>query len=212
MVLSPHVRPVSGAIGVPQLQHRCGPQSVQRLRASTSKALSHHRDDKRRVHPVTLLTSVEESDTSSTVEPDFHMVCGYGRRNLVLSVFGGGLAAVTHIPAHLLNSGAQLSLNSVSYSPALLMMLPQGVASVEAAETAVFTEFKTYPEFTTTPSGLQFRDVRIGEGTSAERGKKVPGVQVVVDWAGYTIHLGRIIEAKLLTKGGAFGGDEGNLL
>jgi hypothetical protein len=81
------------------------------------------------------------------------------------------------------------------------------VGRVDAAEKQVFTDFQTYPDFTSTPSGLQYRDVRIGEGTPAEFGQKV-----VVDWAGYTIHLGRIIEAKLLTKGGAFGGDEGNLL
>lgn len=35
---------------------------------------------------------------------------------------------------------------------------------------------------------------------------------MVVDWDGYTIHLGRIIEAKMLTKGGAFQADESMLL
>lgn len=35
---------------------------------------------------------------------------------------------------------------------------------------------------------------------------------MVVDWAAYTVHRGSVVQAKLLTKGGAFEGDDGALL
>ena len=75
------------------------------------------------------------------------------------------------------------------------------------AEEKVFNQFPLQPGFRETSSGLQFLDVRLGEGAPSKVGGKV-----VCDWAGYTIHLGRIIEAKRLTKGGAFSGDDNDLL
>lgn len=40
----------------------------------------------------------------------------------------------------------------------------------------------TYPDYTTTNSGLQYQDIRVGEGAAPQAGQTV-----VVDWAGYTI-------------------------
>mmetsp|Transcript_28646 Transcript_28646/g.91370 ORF Transcript_28646/g.91370 Transcript_28646/m.91370 type:complete len:263 (-) Transcript_28646:17-805(-) len=61
--------------------------------------------------------------------------------------------------------------------------------------------------FSSTANGLRYLDMRVGEGTETEVGKRV-----VVDWDGFTIHLSHVIEAKLLAKGGAFQGDDTNLL
>ncbi|EWM25288.1 Peptidyl-prolyl cis-trans isomerase, FKBP-type [Nannochloropsis gaditana] len=57
-----------------------------------------------------------------------------------------------------------------------------------------------YPDFSQTPSGLQYKDVREGKGNSPTVGDRV-----VMDWEGYTIgYYGRPFEAKGKTKGGAF--------
>ncbi|KAG2239570.1 hypothetical protein Bca52824_091630 [Brassica carinata] len=61
-----------------------------------------------------------------------------------------------------------------------------------------------YPDYTETPSGLQYKDLRVGTGRIPKKGEKV-----VVDWDGYTIgYYGRIFEARNKTKGGSFEGDE----
>lgn len=61
-----------------------------------------------------------------------------------------------------------------------------------------------YPDYTETESGLQYKDLRIGEGPSPKVGDTV-----VVDWDGYTIgYYGRIFEARNKTKGGSFEGDD----
>ncbi|CAA7405155.1 unnamed protein product [Spirodela intermedia] len=61
-----------------------------------------------------------------------------------------------------------------------------------------------YPDYTETPSGLQYKDLRVGEGPTAKIGE-----MVVVDWDGYTIgYYGRIFEARNKTKGGSFEGDD----
>ncbi|KAF5194586.1 Peptidylprolyl isomerase [Thalictrum thalictroides] len=62
----------------------------------------------------------------------------------------------------------------------------------------------SYPDYTETASGLQYKDLRPGKGPSPKMGETV-----VVDWAGYTIgYYGRIFEARNKTKGGSFEGDE----
>jgi len=86
-------------------------------------------------------------------------------------------------------------------------LLPASESREALAEEKVFNQFPLQPGFRETSSGLQFLDVRLGEGAPSKVGGKV-----VCDWAGYTIHLGRIIEAKRLTKGGAFSGDDNDLL
>ncbi|XP_038882552.1 peptidyl-prolyl cis-trans isomerase FKBP19, chloroplastic [Benincasa hispida] len=61
-----------------------------------------------------------------------------------------------------------------------------------------------YPDYTETESGLQYKDLRKGEGPSPKVGDTV-----VVDWDGYTIgYYGRIFEARNKTKGGSFEGDD----
>ncbi|XP_020106368.1 peptidyl-prolyl cis-trans isomerase FKBP19, chloroplastic [Ananas comosus] len=62
-----------------------------------------------------------------------------------------------------------------------------------------------YPDYTETNSGLQYKDLRVGNGPFPKIGETV-----VVDWDGYTIgYYGRIFEARNKTKGGSFeGGDK----
>ncbi|KAM6570591.1 hypothetical protein CsatB_018576 [Cannabis sativa] len=61
-----------------------------------------------------------------------------------------------------------------------------------------------YPDYTQTESGLQYKDLRVGEGPTPKMGDTV-----VVDWDGYTIgYYGRIFEARNKTKGGSFEGDD----
>jgi len=61
-----------------------------------------------------------------------------------------------------------------------------------------------YKDFSLTPSGLQYKDVRIGTGNSPNDGDRI-----VVDWEGYTIgYYGRIFESKNKVKGGAFENDK----
>ncbi|XP_024020931.1 peptidyl-prolyl cis-trans isomerase FKBP19, chloroplastic isoform X2 [Morus notabilis] len=61
-----------------------------------------------------------------------------------------------------------------------------------------------YPDYTETESGLQYKDLRLGDGPGPKRGDTV-----VVDWDGYTIgYYGRIFEARNKTKGGSFEGDD----
>ncbi|KAL8106486.1 peptidyl-prolyl cis-trans isomerase FKBP19, chloroplastic [Apium graveolens] len=61
-----------------------------------------------------------------------------------------------------------------------------------------------YPDYVETNSGLQYKDLRVGNGTTPKKGD-----MVVVDWDGYTIgYYGRIFEARNRTKGGSFEGDD----
>ncbi|XP_027349743.1 peptidyl-prolyl cis-trans isomerase FKBP19, chloroplastic isoform X2 [Abrus precatorius] len=61
-----------------------------------------------------------------------------------------------------------------------------------------------YPDYTETESGLQYKDLRPGNGPKPNIGETV-----VVDWDGYTIgYYGRIFEARNKTKGGSFEGDD----
>ncbi|KAL5979678.1 hypothetical protein ACLOJK_019589 [Asimina triloba] len=57
-----------------------------------------------------------------------------------------------------------------------------------------------YTDYTETKSGLQYKDLRVGIGSTPKMGETV-----VVDWDGYTIgYYGRIFEARNKTKGGSF--------
>lgn len=61
-----------------------------------------------------------------------------------------------------------------------------------------------FPDYTETTSGLQYKDLRVGDGPTPKAGETV-----VVDWDGYTIgYYGRIFEARNKTKGGSFVGDD----
>ena len=65
-----------------------------------------------------------------------------------------------------------------------------------------------YPDFERTSSGLQYKDMKLGNDDAATyEGKS--GKTAVVDWDGYTIgYYGRPFEARNKSKGGAFTGDE----
>ncbi|GLI65251.1 hypothetical protein VaNZ11_008738 [Volvox africanus] len=61
----------------------------------------------------------------------------------------------------------------------------------------------TYKDYTMTPSGLQFQDLKVGEGAAPQ-----PGDTVIVDWDGYTIgYYGRPFEARNKPKGSSFSGE-----
>ncbi|GAV80793.1 FKBP_C domain-containing protein [Cephalotus follicularis] len=64
-----------------------------------------------------------------------------------------------------------------------------------------------YPDYTETDSGLQYKDLRVGNGPKPKMGETV-----LVNWDGYTIgYYGRIFEARNKTKGGSFEGDDKDL-
>ncbi|XP_020593096.1 peptidyl-prolyl cis-trans isomerase FKBP19, chloroplastic isoform X2 [Phalaenopsis equestris] len=61
-----------------------------------------------------------------------------------------------------------------------------------------------YLDYIETQSGLQYKDLREGDGPKPKMGEIV-----VVDWDGYTIgYYGRIFEARNKTKGGSFEGED----
>ncbi|KAG2453336.1 hypothetical protein HYH02_001560 [Chlamydomonas schloesseri] len=58
-------------------------------------------------------------------------------------------------------------------------------------------------DYVTTPSGLQYQDIKEGSGSSPQRGDTV-----VIDWDGYTIgYYGRPFEARNKPKGSSFNDD-----
>lgn len=62
----------------------------------------------------------------------------------------------------------------------------------------------TYSDYTTTSSGLQYQDLKEGNGPIAQ-----PGNTAVVDWSGVTIgYYGRPFEGRNKARGGAFTGDD----
>ncbi|THU50827.1 hypothetical protein C4D60_Mb06t24440 [Musa balbisiana] len=75
-----------------------------------------------------------------------------------------------------------------------------------------------YPDYNETQSGLQYKDLRVGDGPTPKTGDTVVlswtnSCRFVnalkVDWDGYTIgYYGRIFEARNKTKGGSFEGDD----
>nr|CAD1820443.1 unnamed protein product [Ananas comosus var. bracteatus] len=68
-----------------------------------------------------------------------------------------------------------------------------------------------YPDYTETNSGLQYKDLRVGNGPFPKIGRQFRIMNAFkVDWDGYTIgYYGRIFEARNKTKGGSFeGGDK----
>lgn len=62
----------------------------------------------------------------------------------------------------------------------------------------------TYSDYTKTKSGLQYQDIKEGDGP-----QPITGQTCVVDWAGVTIgYYGRPFEARNKARGGAFTGDD----
>ncbi|KAG2488671.1 hypothetical protein HYH03_012832 [Edaphochlamys debaryana] len=61
-----------------------------------------------------------------------------------------------------------------------------------------------YKDYTETESGLQYQDLKAGDGESPQ-----PGDLCIVDWDGYTIgYYGRPFEARNKPKGSSFAGDK----
>mmetsp|Transcript_9142 Transcript_9142/g.17103 ORF Transcript_9142/g.17103 Transcript_9142/m.17103 type:complete len:274 (+) Transcript_9142:169-990(+) len=61
-----------------------------------------------------------------------------------------------------------------------------------------------YPDYVLKDNGLQYKDLRVGQGQLLQKGDKV-----LVDWDAFTIgYYGRIVQAKNLTKGGDYEGSE----
>lgn len=66
----------------------------------------------------------------------------------------------------------------------------------------------TYSDFEQTESGLQFQDIRIGDGPAPKNGSRL-----TLDWSGYTIgYYGRPFEARNKPKGSSFEGGEKDFL
>jgi FKBP-type peptidyl-prolyl cis-trans isomerase len=64
----------------------------------------------------------------------------------------------------------------------------------------------TYPDYDTTPSGLQYKELRAGDASAAS---PRPGDLVVIDFDGYTIgYYGRPFEARNKPKGSSFVDDD----
>lgn len=107
---------------------------------------------------------------------------------------------------------------ALSLAAAVQQLLPGGVlpaaaeANYEPMEALKGKDYgkprMTYPDFTMTPSGLQYKDLREGTGESPRDGDVL-----VVDWDGYTIgYYGRPFEARNKPKGGSFTGDDKDFL
>lgn len=105
----------------------------------------------------------------------------------------------------LLASLIGFSLNILQIAPVNCMTIAAEFADMPALRGKDYGKTKMhYPDYTETQSGLQFKDLRVGDGP-----KPMKGETVVVDWDGYTIgYYGRIFEARNKTKGGSFEGED----
>ncbi|KAK9841771.1 hypothetical protein WJX81_001978 [Elliptochloris bilobata] len=104
----------------------------------------------------------------------------------------------------------QALLGAAAAGAALLTLAPPAHAEVKGYEPMSALKGKDYgkerqrySDYVRTPSGLQYQDLRPGEGPAPK-----PGSTVTVDWDGYTIgYYGRPFEARNKAKGGSFVGD-----
>ncbi|XP_050223959.1 peptidyl-prolyl cis-trans isomerase FKBP19, chloroplastic isoform X2 [Mercurialis annua] len=106
-----------------------------------------------------------------------------------------------------------LSVGIISGGAASSSLLNDGGGVAEAAEFADMPAIRgkdygkskmSYPDYTQTQSGFQYKDLRVGDGPQPKKGDTV-----VIDWDGYTIgYYGRIFEARNKTKGGSFEGND----
>ncbi|EAZ02679.1 hypothetical protein OsI_24792 [Oryza sativa Indica Group] len=133
------------------------------------------------------------------------------------------------VPGGMLDRRRLLLIPAISIS---IGSFDKGAAKAEFADMPALrgkdygkTKMK-YPDYTETESGLQYKDLRVGDGPSPKKGETVvcyhlliyanPDIDLdcvsalKVDWDGYTIgYYGRIFEARNKTKGGSFeGGDK----
>ncbi|XVF02102.1 hypothetical protein REPUB_Repub04eG0147400 [Reevesia pubescens] len=110
---------------------------------------------------------------------------------------------VTVIAAVGLLAGALL--DSSNQENGMAMAASSGFTDMPALRGKDYGKTKMrFPDYTETESGLQYKDLRFGDGPRPKMGETV-----VVDWDGYTIgYYGRIFEARNKTKGGSFVGDD----
>uniref|UniRef100_A0A061RPL1 peptidylprolyl isomerase n=1 Tax=Tetraselmis sp. GSL018 TaxID=582737 RepID=A0A061RPL1_9CHLO len=108
------------------------------------------------------------------------------------------------------------ALWSLISAPALLPLLgteqagaSEGYEPMEALKGKDYGKTRMrFEDFTLTESGLQYKEMRLGQGEPVRAGDSV-----TVDWDGYTIgYYGRPFEARNKSKGGAFTGDDKDFL
>jgi hypothetical protein len=82
------------------------------------------------------------------------------------------------------------------------------MAGLSAAQNEMYGKPRmTYPDFTSLPSGLQYKAAKPGSGVEAEEGDRL-----VLSWSGYTIgYYARPFELSNSVKGGAFEGEPDSL-
>ncbi|XP_028557257.1 peptidyl-prolyl cis-trans isomerase FKBP19, chloroplastic isoform X2 [Dendrobium catenatum] len=127
------------------------------------------------------VSSLSDSNSLMTVAETFQ------RRELLLASFIG------------------LSINALQNALVNTMAIAAEFADMPALRGKDYGKTKMrYPDYTETQSGLQYKDLRDGDGPKPKMGEIV-----VVDWDGYTIgYYGRIFEARNKTKGGSFEGED----
>lgn len=111
------------------------------------------------------------------------------------------LPARRHLMLTLLGSIAVTALPACAAEPKYEQM--------EALKGKDYGKVRTkYPDYVSTDSGLQYKDLRDGSGDTAKDGS-----HVTIDWDGYTLgYYGRPFEARNKSKGGAFVGDTKDFL
>ena len=101
-------------------------------------------------------------------------------------------------------TAAALTLTATLFPPVVLADVLEKEYMPSIADKDYGKSRYSYPDFTQTRSGLQYKDMVVGQGVTFNPGKKA-----VVDWDGYTLgYYGRPFEARNKSKGGAFTGED----
>ncbi len=113
----------------------------------------------------------------------------------------GRIAERAHLPRRPLISTALLALSVATPQPRAALAAE---ATVRMEGLRGSGKSKTsFSDFTTTESGLQFKDYKAGNGAMPKSGDRV-----VIDWTGVTVgYQGRYFQTRNKPKGGAFEGD-----
>lgn len=82
-----------------------------------------------------------------------------------------------------------------------------GLAAAERRAGAEDSPYSAGPGFVRTAGGLMYEDLRLGEGAEVHVGDRV-----ALDWQAFTVHRGFVVQARRLSKGGAFEAEENDLL
>lgn len=113
----------------------------------------------------------------------------------------GRIAERAHLPRRPLISTALLALSVATPQPRAALAAE---ATVRMEGLRGSGKSKTsFSDFTSTESGLQFKDYKAGNGAMPKSGDRV-----VIDWTGVTVgYQGRYFQTRNKPKGGAFEGD-----